>query len=218
LKRLALEAGFTEEQCWGPSEKRAETIGFDVFDENWDKPYGEPVKVEWLEDVGLSGEYLQDLNDWATESMPYGQTVSARHFLQRLGTEFGRVVKPSIWVDAGINTSLELLGGGRTYYRNRGLMLAARTYKAPNFVVITDGRFRNEVLGTKKVGGMVIKVVDMDRHLADSHASEAEQDSIPNSWFDIVFYNDKDRGLGELEYNVNTLLLPKVVRPAVSCG
>jgi hypothetical protein len=61
--------------------------------------------------------------------------------------------------------------------------------------VFTDGRFRNEVLGVKRAGGVVLRidrpiVQDGFSDAAKLHASETEQSTIPAWWFDDVVKND----------------------------
>ena len=138
---------------------------------------------------------------------PETQTVftplSARYMLQSLGTEYGReVLYPDIWNALAIQKGVALLEGGYRYDRKVGLV-PDKTYAGPEAVWITDGRFRNEVLGVKRAGGYSILVENpagtetLTAGIAN-HKSETELKSIPRSWHDVVFLNDKSNGLNAL--------------------
>lgn len=120
--------------------------------------------------------------------------LSVRYFLQQLGTNLARNMNPNIWVEKGVVAVNAALANG-----------------AP-FVVVTDVRFRNEALAIKAMGGVLCKVesdsIDTGN---DNHASESEQSTIPDFWFDVVINNDKSAGLGNLMRNVLTELNPTKV-------
>lgn len=59
-----------------------------------------------------------------------------------------------------------------------------------DLAIISDGRFRNEILKVKEMGGTAI-LVSSDMSVIDEHRSEKELAYIPNKWFDYVINNDK---------------------------
>jgi hypothetical protein len=134
---------------------------------------------------------------------------TARHVLQTLGTEWGRAFSKNMWIDLALSTARELLGGGYMYDRNTGLNgHPSAPFIPPSLVVITDGRFRNELLAVRAAGGATVRIQSPGAGLtgeAAKHASETEQNSIPASWFDVVLTNDKNHGLKGLEAAVGWL-------------
>jgi hypothetical protein len=107
-----------------------------------------------------------------------------------------------MWVDLALGTARELLAGGQDYDRTVGLCGPDVMAKPCNLVVITDGRFRNELLAVRAAGGATVKIEAQGSGLtgtAAAHASETEQNSIPESWFDVVLENDKSLGLESLQ-------------------
>lgn len=128
-------------------------------------------------------------------------TNTVRYVLQTLGTEWGRANDPDIWIDIAIKNAEKVLAGA-SYRAATGIDLCPSPPSYKDFVIITDGRFRNEVLAVRKLGGIVIKIVNPDEKSTSTHASETEQDSIPEHWFDLVFYNDKTAGLDRLHDQV----------------
>ena len=118
-----------------------------------------------------------------------GSVTSVRTLLQSIGTEWGRAVDVNIWIRHCIENADYVLAGA-DYDKVGGVHLHTGPYKSR--VIIPDGRFRNEILAIKKIGGMIIKVVRPGAGIEGSHASETEQDSIPDSWFDRIVYNTQD--------------------------
>lgn len=190
--------GFTDRQLWGPSEARSEKIvnprhsryGYD-FDI---KP---PVVLPWHSDylkwiAGLGGKEMLAINvnrfkAWLENHIFGHKTLTARHVLQTLGTEFGRKIDRNLWVNMALKRADDIL---------------VDTLNQNQAVVISDGRFRNEVLAVKRAGGIVIHIVDPKETVAiDNHQSEAEQDSIPAFWYDLTYVNYK-KGLDGLRNDV----------------
>jgi hypothetical protein len=244
MKRLAMRAfGFTEDQLWGPSANRNaldprytvtrvnEHAGAHeeyAFAPAWKdaRQWVEFLSMDWLKDVlGLSrigrdvGEahtklrvWLQKLEQIAAEQ----GGLSPRAMLQTLGTEWGRFVDRRIWIQYAQRIQRSLLGGGYTYDRTKGLVeTPGQTY---SFALVTDGRFRNEALEFKAGGATVIRVVNpMGGGLTagvKGHASEQEQKTIPDSWFDAVLVNNKDDGLSVLRWTVEDLM-SEITQPRV---
>ncbi len=217
MKAFAYDAfGFTVDQLWGPSGNRNavdtrfadEDFCLDLIDNfrNRDSRH-----LDWLAKIGFGndGQVAEDLSYWATHLLsgaPAAGGLTPRKILQTLGTEFGRSLSKNVWADYARGLALKLLGGGYDYSPQYGLIVApASNY---DFVIISDGRFRNEIVGVKAMGGVAINVVakDADGSRAEAagivgHRSETEQRGLPPYIFDAVIHNDK-KGLEALEYQV----------------
>lgn len=208
LKRFAAAVfGFTEEQLWGPSECRnALDPRFEVASIAWWKAadaIGQQI-VAWAAETGLKGVTEKDGVDWLNQLANLSNhQLSPRIALQHLGTEFGRARDQDVWCKYALKTATKLLKGGWSYSRELGAVKDAEA-PLPEFVVITDGRFPNEVLMTNMVGGITLKVVPVDTSTKaapglKAHASETELAKIPPQWFSGLVLNDKARGLASLE-------------------
>lgn len=202
MKRLAMKLfGFSEETLWGPSENRKTIAQYHQWDDRF--------VGDWLEEVLP----LQSLSSWGPlkewfQGIARLLNPTARVILQTLGTEWGRAFSRDMWVDLALTTAKKLLGGGYFYSRVGGLEGSAN-FAPPNMVVVTDGRFRNELLAVRSAGGATVKIVSPGSGLqgeAAKHSSETEQDGIPESWFDAVLTNDKAHGLESLEKLVGWMI------------
>lgn len=236
LKRFGkIVFGFSDDQLWGPSGSRnAEDRRFDDPGE-WLRAKRELAYVpvqKWRDSIGIrdNAEAHEALYQWFDEvAASHGLTwdswhdkfvaapscrrpLTARYVLQTLGTEWGRRLDPAIWNRVAVDTAFKLLGGGHTYDRATGLVPACRAedVPGPSLVVITDGRFRNEVLGVLRVGGSPIEVAsptaapdaDVERAGVAGHRSETELRGVPRHWYRYRIVNDKSQGLGALENKV----------------
>lgn len=141
------------------------------------------------------------------------RVITPRYVLQTLGTEWGRDFSRDMWVNYAIRTAHTLLGGGVDYDRTKGVFKAE--HGMPDFVVITDGRFVNEIVTIKREGAIAINVVnpvDTDEAMkvevagVKGHRSEAELKMIPGHYFDIELRNDKRQGLLTLENKIVKLV------------
>ena len=181
---------FTPEQLWGPSDLRNEVdprylTSEEVVDRLTKRLASEaPLKLlelaEWRGRASLSNHL---------EKLAAGAPLTPRVVLQVLGTDWGRALEKNIWVDHLLNNTETLLQGGCSYSRSEGVV-PAPNYPGYGAVVVTDVRFRNEILAIKSAGGVVIKV-HRDRGSLDSdtHVSETEQHGVPANFFDAVFHN-----------------------------
>jgi hypothetical protein len=225
LKRFASRVfAFTEEQLWGPSECRNAVDARGKIPEYWG------VTNKFFDCEGaFESQFVADWMNCYLNSHPRSSAawnimakwylglkdkpLTPRNVLQTLGTEVGRKIHPQAWVMAAQNTAMSLLEEGGTYDRTRGHSPGPNT---PPFVVVTDGRFKNEILSTKKNGGLVINVINpADEQLtgdAGKHSSETSLDSIPGAWYDIQFLNDKKLGLEECRYQVAAMVKNSVLR------
>lgn len=151
---------FTEEQLWGPSAERNRA------DLRWPRT---------IDEFGNVTQYL-----------------TPRHALQQLGTEFGRACSPEVWVRYGIRMARSLDGReGVSYDGPNGSFRCSR--QRISGVVITDCRFANEIDAVQAAGGKVFRIHRSDlaeESTVAGHASEANQDGIPDERFDGIVLNN----------------------------
>jgi len=125
---------------------------------------------------------------WADE-LP--KKTTPRHIMQTLGTEVIRVRDPLAWA--------------KDAWRRANAMLVLGV----PLVVITDGRFRNEILYGHYQHGLMVRVERPARPKklsakASQHASETEIEKVPSSWFDTTIKNNGS--LKDLKYMVKSLI------------
>lgn len=163
MKRICKRVfGFSDEQLWGPSEKRNQP----------DERFLRPSQFQnWL----------------ARENQP--KHLTPRFALQTLGTEWGRRCYESVWVDDTLRTVTEVLAG-HPYTPSHGLGSAwIKKEERPAGVVIPDVRFGNEVAAINAAGGRVWKLVRPDADASSTHASETSLDTVAPKEFDRVILN-----------------------------
>ncbi len=180
--------GFSHDQLWGPSELRnAPDPSFDNAD-RWrflmDRS-NDSVVHEWLQYCGIPNQY-NAFDSWLVGL--YKQTfldekqLTPRVMLQTLGTEFGRKIDHNIWARIAMDKSKERLLAGEA-----------------SLMLITDGRFKNEVLNTKLNNGMAVLIMTPEVKSGNvgvqGHSSETELKTIPYYWYDEVIVNNKRLGL-----------------------
>ena len=220
LKRFARSVlGFTEDQLWGPSEARnaPDPRSAAEIERAWDTHRDEAWA--WLEDIGIPPGDDCELDVFMNTHVLGVEGISARTVLQKLGTEFGRAISPSLWTDYAQRVARDLLTSGGTYDRLRGIVPGTTRSK---FVVIPDARFPNEVLATKVLGGLAIQVQSPETRAlegaAGQHVSETQQDLIPESWYDVVVVNNKSHGLEALKCAANRVVTQEILRRPVCYG
>lgn len=127
-------------------------------------------------------------------------SLTCRTVLQSFGTEFGRYVYENVWSIAAVNSAKKLLSSGKA-----------------DFVVITDTRFRNEIINAKS-NGAPVWLIDRPNNPSTTntagihgHQSETELAKIPHWWYDVVITNDKS--LADLEDKVNVALKSLFTEP-----
>jgi hypothetical protein len=109
--------------------------------------------------------------------------MTAREFLQYLGTDIMRKIKDTVWVDATINVINK---------------------EKPSLAIIPDVRFPNEVQAIQEAGGIVIR---LSRDILNSnHKCEKSLDRHIFNWdrFDSVISNH-DTDLKELCYQLTKI-------------
>lgn len=221
MKQLAkLVFGFSDEQLWGESRDLKERID-DRYKtlEAWGRAelrLNSGAVSDWLKKVlpeyppensgGALYTWFLNLRD----TNPNG--VSPRVMLQTLGTQWGRSFSLNMWSDLAIRTAKDLLMTPNLgYSRDCGTFLGKVPVPTPAGVVITDGRFRNEIINVKATGGIAIRIDNPEQAEPSSvgivgHASETEMFSIPAHFFDLIVTNDKTQGLTALREKVQTLI------------
>jgi len=191
IKRLARDVfAFTDDQLWGPSEMRNAP----------DKRYPRDHSYAYLGDVdsdlyecACCGDRIVD---WTLEKVAGvgGCFLTPRYALQTLGTEWGRHCYSNVWIEYALRVAAKLAEGGYVYYGDTGLMGGGHGDSFPPMNVVTpDLRFKNEVDTFRKAGAKLLRIVRPGAGLAGSagrHASEAEQESIPDELFDAVIVNN----------------------------
>lgn len=168
MKRICKRVyDFTDEQLWGPSEKR------NTMDLRYDRAISE-----------INYEY----------PLSY---LTPRMALQVLGTEWGRRCYLNTWVNFTLRDASRLLMDDRLFYtQQEGLQrLTVAPYVAPAVrgVVIPDCRFKNEIEAVHQFKGFVIRIKRDVKELTSGvflHASEEEQKTIPDSAVDYVVTNN----------------------------
>lgn len=226
MKRLASDIfWFTEDQLWGPSSSR------NAVDAAFNEPNAWVVaeaildsKRTWdwikrvlpgLNEYGLTQAH-RALRNWfgSVKAATFDQQkgLTPRLVLQTLGTEWGRRFSRNMWVDYAKDAALKLLSGGFRYDRTQGL-IEDESFVGPGWVIITDGRFRNEVVSVLALGGSVVKIESVETGAeaeaagVRGHKSETEQKSIPHHFFTTTFHNDKSKGLKHAEFAATALLV-----------
>ena len=114
-----------------------------------------------------------------------GTPLTVRQLLIDLGNDFGRKLKPTMWID-NFDKRLEKL------YK-----------KDLELVVVTDCRFRNEFDHLKKLKFFQIRIL-RDAHAKIDDVSETNQDGISDSEFDAVIRNNGTKS--QLEAQVNQII------------
>jgi len=138
-----------------------------------------------------------------------GSCLSPREALQRLGTEFGRTCYPNVWIDYAVRIHKKLRSGEYNYHQKLGVFFDSARTNHPMNVVCSDVRFTNEVMGFKGAGALLIR---LKRQGATGdvgikgHASEEEQKSFKDEWFDVVI--DAPEGLSAFFARIDSVLGP----------
>ncbi len=126
------------------------------------------------------------------------ECLSPRHALQTLGTEWGRACDEGVWIRYALKVARTLDGSDTLHYDQAAGIVPNEWLRHCAGVVIPDVRFRNELDAIRDAGGRVWRVrrgAGLEG-LGGLHASEREQDEIPDADFDVVIRNDG--GLAEL--------------------
>lgn len=204
LKRMARDIFyFSNAQLWGPSAERNRPdprLGLPTLYAVDD--HGRGGRVQRLCQEWAEGLWIEDMEGvpavterWWREALDHAEQkgpLSPRYVLQTLGTEWGRRLSPTVWVDHALAVALELLEGGSTYTREEGIKDAPGR-PSPGVVIITDARFPNEVLAAKLRGGAAVDVRRPSGPVTTStgvagHSSEGL--ALPDHYYDRIIEND----------------------------
>jgi len=168
LKRICKEVfDFSDEQLWGPSEERNKP------DERYPRT-------------------LRCADRLHPDSPDHSSFLTPRYALQQLGTEWGRDCYDMVWVNYMLRTAKTILEKKYGYSMDRGLNRMGWIGDDPVGVCVPDVRFKNEMDAIREAGGKVVRIRRPEAGLggaAGQHASEAEQDEVPDSYFDCVIEN-----------------------------
>lgn len=216
IKRFTMELfDFSEQQLWGPSEERnkidprftnadyvhyyhkAKTVLFDKFIEQL-QPQAKPEDLD---------ERLEYVLHFLLKDVKKDGGLAPRKALQYLATEWIREYDPNTFARYTVDVAHGLLSGNTRYFKSKGLDYVPCN-QPPNWVVITDGRFRNEILTVSMYGGKVWKIELPSNNITDAlrHVSESQLLDIPDHFFDEIIINYKQHGLKHLESKVTDLM------------
>jgi hypothetical protein len=137
--------------------------------------FAQPIK-DFAISIGFTHDQVYGNQDQKLEINEFWG-ISGREFLQKFGTEVCRNTLPDIIPNMNMN----------------GLQLHARIMEkkildnSNKGIVISDGRFIDEIALVKKYNGIVIKIVRDDNKHIDMHSSEKQIDNLP---YDNIIYNN----------------------------
>ncbi len=199
MKRFAKNLmGFTSEALWGPSAERNKVVPAAELKTYWADSWDFDTQLRlFITDVfgGPNAVDIRPLQAWydkyVKEPLLRDGGISARTVLQTLGTEWGRQQSPSMWIDCALRRCRDLIEGGYGYDREKGMYRETRDF---DYAIITDGRFRNEILGVGFQGGVTLRIVrpgeaELKAGVA-GHRSEKELDGIPDHFYTDTIMND----------------------------
>jgi hypothetical protein len=191
---------FTDQQLWGISQYRNE---IDPRYSKGKRPKTGMDSDESLEEILLrvlpqlegNDSAFYSFKNWYYDCVRQSEDegLTPRFCLQKLGTEWGRTVKQDLWNGLAIDTAFRLLSNPNLCYKpNEGVrerLPQERSWES-GLIVITDGRFRNELLGVMRVGGFAVKIERTQTGPSMSHMSETELKDIPLIFFDAIILNN----------------------------
>lgn len=176
LKTIAVELfDIKPENVYGTDKQKNEKIEHLL----WENMPGVMTPHEWsMRQGGVAAGYTQHPEQFNIQLREGPMT--AREFLQFLGTDVMRKMYDNIWCGALIKTI---------------------TYQSPLIAVVDDVRFENEVKAIQDAGGKVIRLTRSEN--SDNHSSETGLDNYKN--FDGVIEN-KDLEIQETNKQIISLL------------
>jgi hypothetical protein len=102
-------------------------------------------------------------------------------------------VDQNLWNRFTIDTAFQLLSNSDLCYTPqygvKPRLPQNRSWES-GLIVITDGRFRNEILGIQKVGGIAVKIERSQIGYNSFHTSETELKGIPLTFFEAIIENN----------------------------
>jgi len=194
IKRICRDVfGFTDDQLWGPSEKRNSPDS----------------RYRRLPTENMNQAIALDIDEQVLDLKARGPVhLTPRYALQKLGTEWGRGCYDDIWVEYAVRVYETLQRGDYYYTAKTGLRTTtsvAGVMEPKKNVVISDVRFRNEISGLKKAGAKLIRIKRPGHEQPKwDHPSETEQMDIPDEEFNLVINNQDS--LEDLAENISFIL------------
>lgn len=128
--------------------------------------FADPLKAFCLKIFGWTEEHT----DGDLKEVPDHRGVIPRVAMQRLGTEWGRTLCDSLWVDYTINKIYTDLAQPKVERPSSGGFVSSWAVRKVEAAIVTDVRFPNEAKALQEMGGVV---VFMDSDIPSSgHPSE----------------------------------------------
>ena len=162
--------GFTYEQAYGTDEQKNETL----LDIRWeDMPRHQNMKL-------MKKMPLDAKKSWGWKE---GE-MTAREFMQFLGTDIMRQIHPNVWTNACLNKI---------------------TKEGSELSIVADVRFPNEVEAINRAGGKVLRLerdVHQDKHDSET-ALDSENYNYENFWNVL---DNREMNIGDTIVEIKRLL------------
>jgi hypothetical protein len=188
MKRFLREIfAFTDEQLWGPSEKR------NAPDLRYPR-HGRCVNSEGGS-FGRCRHCGRQFSHGSTHDCSMFPALSPRLALQQLGTEWGRAMYEGVWINYALRAAGQLLIGEKyrrvSYLPELGLhdRGEGQGLESVYGVVIADVRFPNELRRIREVGGK-IWLIERPGDFNDEVLRHASEDGLDGEKFDSIVSND----------------------------
>jgi hypothetical protein len=183
--------GFSNDQLWGDSAQRSipSIVTGDIkrLRSAIDRIYS---KTKIRSDLSNVYDYIDQIE---SKLSPYPTEYIPRERLQVIGDGIRRV-HPGYWIELNKRLVTKALEKSMSYNRYTGEFVP-ETNPPVDLVVVSDARYRDEILALKSMGAFMIRVVDPNATNTDQHVSETQMMGIPDSWFSLILTNDRNDGL-----------------------
>jgi hypothetical protein len=161
--------------------------------------FADPIKeIVMIMFPNANRECLYGPSQLRAEAIPgafkEGKPLSYRQALIDIGTEVGRAYNDKVWLENFDARYQELL-----------------IKNVPDFLAVTDVRFRNEFEHLKRKDFFQIRLYrDTGKASEINHVSETNQNTILDEEFDYVLFNNKS--LDELREEIKLNIIPRLKR------
>ncbi len=188
-----------QEIYWMNNAEYHARYGKDMTFSSKSMAFADPIKeIVMIMFPNSNKECLYGPSHLRAESIPgafkNGKPLTYRQSLIDIGTEVGRNYNDKIWLE-NFDARYEQL-------------LIQKS--PPNFIVVTDVRFRNEFDHLKEKGFFQIRLYRDTGMAPIEHISETGQSSIKDEEFDYVLFNNKS--LEDLKEEVQKNIVPRLKR------
>lgn len=167
--------------------------------------FADPIKRILVKLYNIDREKLWGESKFRAElDLKTGKLI--RELIQGVGDK-GRELYINTWVDLTID-DVKKIHDDFYYNYVDYIGLVDTVCEQSRSVIITDGRYLNELEAIKNIGGKLIRIIRPNTGLVGkigAHASETDQDQIPNSYFDEVILNDSS--IKNLQSQIDAILL-----------